>query len=146
MESTDAIATLRLHGISFFLLAPILALLIHKSKASYNTKTKAPDASGINGPLVNQYRLCYGLAVFAGLMAIAHAAPYISSFETGSNADASPGNMAASFAIWGAIVLGIGNALGGVIAGFAADSYRPKSIIIVSVSYTHLTLPTIYSV
>ena len=64
-------------------------------------------------------------------MAIAHAAPYISSFEAGSSADENPGNMTASFAIWGAIVLGIGNALGGVIAGFAADSYRPKSIIIV---------------
>ena len=131
VESTGAIATLRLHGISFFLLSPILALLIHKSKASYNTKTKAHDASGINRSLVNQYRLCYGLAVFAGLMAIAHAAPYISSFEAGSSADENPGNMTASFAIWGAIVLGIGNALGGVIAGFAADSYRPKSIIIV---------------
>ena len=77
VESTGAIATLRLHGISFFLMAPILALLIHKSKASYNIKSKAPDASGINRSLVNQYRLCYGLAVFAGLMAIAHAAPYI---------------------------------------------------------------------
>ncbi len=131
VASIGALETLRLHGISFFLLAPVLALLIHKSKASYNGNSKAPEASDINRSLVNRYRLCYGLAVFAGLMAIAHATPYITSFGAEKNEHGNPQSMAASFAIWGAIVLGIGNAVGGVIAGYAADNFRPKSIIII---------------
>lgn len=127
-DSIGAIATLRLHGISFFILTPILAISISSSAASYNNEPATPSTTAISRSLVNHYRLCYGLAVFAGLMAIAHATPYISTFIEGTEAQAA--GSAGSIAIMGALVLGIGNATGGVIAGIASDKFTPISIIV----------------
>ncbi|OED38968.1 hypothetical protein AB833_17535 [Chromatiales bacterium (ex Bugula neritina AB1)] len=116
-----SLATLRLHGISFLVLAPLLAALIHYSKATYTFSSAKKVSLTISHSLIRRYRFCYGLAVFAGLMAIAHAATYINSFDISSH----------SIALWGAIVLGLGNALGGVLAGVASDRFDVRLIITV---------------
>ncbi len=116
---TGSLATLRLHGISFLVLAPVLAILIHTGKAEYSVSNIRIKPIDISNKLINKYRLSYGLAVFAGLMAIAHATPFITSY----------GNTHLSLALWGAIVLGIGNAIGGLIAGLACDRFSTQHII-----------------
>ncbi len=128
IEAVGSLYTLRFHGVSFLLLAPVLALLIHTSKAQYAEITKKISTPTINHALVNRYRLSYGLAVFAGLMAIAHAAPFINSF------DGAP----LTLALWGAIVLGVGNATGGLIAGVACDRFNVRKIL--------MTLPCVAAV
>ena len=45
--------------------------------------------------------------------------------------------------VWDVIIVGSGNAA--LCAGIAAKE-RGAEVIIIAVSYTHLTLPTIYSV
>lgn len=135
----DALFTVRLHGYSFLLLAPVLAVLIAKSNARYIDKTQQPDSASnrpfdngsapptsnhIDKALINRYRISYGLSVFAGLMAMAHAVPFISSFQT---AAAAPN--ALNVALLGAVVLGVGNATGGVIAGLASDKLNPVAIV-----------------
>jgi MFS family permease len=155
--------TLKLHGISFLFLAPLLSALLVKSKARYrvvpsntvdgsanvqnsadivetDTETKnhkpppltthAADNLLINqNRLINFYRLSYGLAVFAGLMAMAHATPFINSFQSDST-DAASANLL-NLALMGAIVLGIGNAIGAVVAGMASDTFKPICIVTV---------------
>lgn len=160
VQSYGSLTTFRIHGISFLLLVPVLAILILKSNASYSANNESGHSSDklsqvsdqpnnsesnahksqnqkpytINKSLINHYRVSYGLAVFAGLMAMAHAAPFISSFETSSIETASADlTMAGSIniALLGAIVLGLGNAAGGVLAGLAADTFKPKTIVTV---------------
>jgi predicted MFS family arabinose efflux permease len=135
----DALVTLRLHGYSFLLLAPVLAVLIAKSNARYTDKAQSSDSGGtqasddataspasnhIDQAFINRYRISYGLSVFAGLMAMAHAVPFISSFQ----ATAAAPN-ALNIALLGAVVLGVGNAAGGVIAGLASDKLNPVAIV-----------------
>jgi len=120
VESHDSLSSLRLHGMSFLLLAPVLGLLIYFSKAKYRIENEDHKPPNIDRSLITRYRVSYGLAVFAGLMAIAHATPFISSQTN---------NGSLGIALWGAMILGIGNALGGVLAGMAADKYSLKVII-----------------
>lgn len=121
VESVGSMHTLRLHGLSFIVLAPILALMIHRSKAIYLGNSTSAPPEPISASLIGQYRFCYGLGVFAGLLAIAHAAPFIASFN----------NSTLALALWGAIFLGLGNALGGVLAGLASDYLKAKHIVTV---------------
>ena len=130
VEAYTSLTTLRLHGLSFLILAPLLGLFIRASKVTYTIESKQSTPMTIDSSVVNHYRACYGLAVFAGLMAIAHATPYIiSSGHTSESHNAI--SSAASIAVWGTIVLGLGNALGGVVAGIGADRYGAKLIITV---------------
>jgi len=128
VDATGSLTTLRLHGVSFLVLSPVLGILIRATKLQYTVESQHGAQPAIDSSLVHRYRICYGLAVFAGLMAIAHATPYIMSFA-GNTADNTTAFATTSIALWGAVVLGTGNALGGVIAGIAADKYSAKSII-----------------
>lgn len=126
VDSVGAMTTIRLQGISFFILTPVLAILIYISSANYENDSTSTNRSKINRSRVNHYRLCYGLAVFAGLMAIAHATPFISSFIGKNNIGTTE---SANLALWGTILLGFGNTAGGVLAGVAADKYNPKTLL-----------------
>ena len=124
VDSYGSLSTLRLHGLSFLFMAPVLAHLVAASKATYMVEAQKQKPVEIDRALVMHYRVSYGFAVFAGLMAIAHATPYIQSFESNAANDS-----VAVFALWGVVVLGIGNAIGGVLAGFASDKFSAKSIV-----------------
>lgn len=140
VEIHGSLLTIRIHGISFLLLAPLMAVLIRASKAVYQLEATQPHESQssspapivIDGLLINRYRVSYGFAVFAGLMAIAHATPFIQSFspvlpELAQGSYGGDGMV--NIALWGAMILGIGNAIGGVVSGLASDKYSAKTIV-----------------
>jgi len=126
VESHGSLLTLRIHGICFLLLAPLMAALVRVSKAVYLIEvTQSDESQYIDSALINRYRVSYGFAVFAGLMAIAHATPFIQSFST----SASAADGIVNIALWGAMILGVGNAVGGVVSGLASDRYSAKAIV-----------------
>ena len=68
--------------------------------------------------------IAYGSSVFAGLMAIGHAAGIV---QSGDNTV----NVSAKFAIWGAVLIGAGNAIGGFIGGYLSDRISIRTLLIV---------------
>lgn len=66
--------------------------------------------------------LAYGLSVFAGLMAIGHAAGIV---QSGENALSE----SAEFAIWGAVLIGAGNAVGGFVGGVLSDRISIRMLL-----------------
>ena len=80
--------------------------------------------------------LAYGMSVFAGLMAIGHAAGIVRSGENTFTESA-------EFAIWGAILIGAGNAIGGFIGGFLSDRTSIRTLLTILPTLSAICLLTI---
>jgi MFS family permease len=121
VDEHGAIAALRLHGVTFLVAAPALAALLAVARARYRLSNE-PEEQAI-APIrvrILRYWLSYGLGCAAGLMAIAHAAPYVTSIPGGTR----------KLAVGGVIMLGTGNAVGGVVAGYLSDRASVHRIIV----------------
>ena len=110
-------------GMSVLLLLACLVSTLHFKQTDIRFHV-ASEVGQIKSALVTENRevvalaVAYFCAVFAGLMAIGHAA-----------AIANPMGLAGSSAL-GAIVVGIGSSVGGVIAGWLIDHYSPKMLLV----------------
>lgn len=121
-DVSGSLATLRMHAVSFFVLAPLLWFLIRQSGVSYVSATSgtADDGESLDSRQLIRYWLAYGLACAAGLMAIAHAEPFLSSL----------GGSTRSLSIQGVAAMGVGNVVAGVVAGVAADRIAVGRIVV----------------
>jgi MFS family permease len=121
VDNHGAVATLRFHGLSFLFAAPMLATLLVIARTRYRLPNE-PDGRAItpDRSRILRYWWSYGLGCAAGLMAIAHAAPYVTSIPGGTR----------KLAVGGVIMLGLGNTLGGVVAGYLSDRISVHRIIV----------------
>ncbi len=91
----------------------LAALMLRIASARYGTpQNVASDGSPINKRKVMQFWIAYMTSVFAGLMAIGHAAGIALSK-----------NASTELATLAAITIGIGSALGGFLAGWLVDRW-----------------------
>lgn len=92
------------------------------------TRTRYHDLSGnvtnfkADSHHVSLYWIAYGLSVFAGLMAIGHAAGIVQSGHSNQMNNS-------SLAIWGAVLIGAGNAIGGFAAGYLCDRIPVRKLL-----------------
>ncbi|MGI9319596.1 MAG: MFS transporter, partial [bacterium] len=92
----------------------IAAALIFRTGIRYQEDNDKITADGVTSPPMFFYWSAYGLSVFAGLMAIGHAAGIV---QSGHSSDQN----SAELAIWGAVLIGAGNAIGGFAVGYLSD-------------------------
>ena len=92
----------------------LAAIVMYRAGASYGL-APAPSAAAAAAPerrLLLQYWFAYMTAVFAGLMAIGHAAGIAQAQGAGLQ-----------LAAWAAVSVGVGSALGGFVAGALVDRW-----------------------
>ena len=97
------------------------ALLLYLTRANYGEASDdTEDANqGLNNRRVSLFWLAYMLSVFAGLMAIGHAAGI--AISKGADSDMS---------VWCAMIIGVGSATGGFLAGWLVDRWPiPRFLI-----------------
>ncbi len=98
----------------------LAALMLRIAGASYGApQNVASDGSPINKRKVIQFWIAYMTSVFAGLMAIGHAA----GIALSKNADTELATLAA-------ITIGIGSALGGFLAGWVVDRWPVNRFLV----------------
>ncbi|MDH3695079.1 MAG: MFS transporter [Gammaproteobacteria bacterium] len=109
------------------LIARILAAL---SNAQYQQKLNSSDAKlGVSRAEILQLGMGYGLGVAAGLMVIGHAAAIVAS------RDPEP-----SLAVLGVMLISIGNAIGGLVAGFMCDRWPVNRLLILLPAISMISL------
>jgi len=99
----------------------VAALLMYLVKANYGGSKAVSDEPGqrLDNRRVGLFWLAYMLSVFAGLMAIGHAAGI--AISKGSNTEMS---------VWCAMIIGIGSATGGFLAGWLVDRWPAPRFLI----------------
>jgi len=102
------------------LVAIIASTLCALSKAQYNAEITNKDARiKIPAGELLKLGLSYGFGVAAGLMVIGHAAAIVAAHDTNPQK-----------AILGVMIIGIGNAGGGLLAGLVSDRWPIKRLLI----------------
>lgn len=100
--------------------ALLAAIVMYRSGASYGVPQ--PGSPAIAAPprrLLLQYWLAYMTAVFAGLMAIGHAAGIAQSHEASTE-----------LAAWAAVSVGVGSALGGFVVAGLVDRWPISNFLV----------------
>lgn len=117
-DHSVAAAFLAMAGV-LALIAVIVAVLLRVSHAEYvgDVYGKRATLQG-HRPVLAYLWLGYGLGVVAGLMAIGHAAGLVT-------ARGGSGNLP----VLGAMLIGLGNASGGFVAGWVADKWPIKRLL-----------------
>ena len=109
VQSASLTTALLVMGMVVFVSGIVSALMLKASGARYDTVSSVNDQTKNTPPsvfLICLFWVAYGCSVFAGLMAIGHAAGIIQSLG---------GEY--SLAIWGAVFIGIGSSIGGFFIG-----------------------------
>jgi len=113
-------------GLAFRLMAVILIVaglisgfMIANSRAAYTVDRAALSTAKVETSTVAVFWLCYFSSVFAGLMAIGHAAGIV--LAKGGATDT---------AVMGAMVVGIGSGAGGFLIGWCLDRWPLKRFLI----------------
>ena len=101
----------------------VAAILLRFTGVRFQSDGQDTDTDERVGTRVIFFWLAYGLSVFAGLMAIGHAAGIV---QSGEYTVKDP----VKFAIWGAVLIGAGNALGGFMGGFLSDRVSVRTLLI----------------
>ena len=121
IESTTIAAAFETLAIGLIGCGVLSALLLYLTKANYGDVVGPGD--GVNQRLnprrVFLYWLAYMLSVFAGLMAIGHAAGI--AISKGASND---------MAVWCAMIIGVGSASGGFLAGWLVDRWPISRFLI----------------
>lgn len=118
IEAESVTEALQALALAVVLGAVIAALLLYRAGASYGPASDATRAVP-GGTAILRFWLAYMTAVFSGLMAIGHAAGIV--LAKGSTP---------ALAARGAILIGVGSALGGFIAGWLLDRWPASRFLV----------------
>lgn len=107
-------------AVVLFAVAVLAGILAKLSNARYEHQENSNDANlDVSGGQLLKLGLAYGLGVAAGLMVIGHAAAIVAS------RDPEPGR-----AVHGVMLISIGNAFGGLVAGFMCDRWPIQKLLV----------------
>ena len=102
----------------------LAAAMLRLTGIRFQSAKQTEDSGAGLRSKINLFWIAYGSSVFAGLMAIGHAAGIVQSGENTFNESA-------KFAIWGAMLIGAGNAIGGFVGGYLGDRIAVRTLLIV---------------
>ena len=98
------------------------SILLCYSRVRYSTVGNSTSKDRAQSSQIFLFWSAYGLSVFAGLMAIGHAAGIVQSLQPTSPS-------ISELAIWGAVLIGAGNALGGFAGGYLSDRINVRALL-----------------
>lgn len=98
------------------------SILLRYSRVGYSTVGNLTSKARAQSSHIILFWVAYGLSVFAGLMAIGHAASIVQSSQHTNSSNS-------ELAIWGAVLIGAGNALGGFAGGYLSDRISVRALL-----------------
>lgn len=98
------------------------SILLFYSRVRYSAVGNSTSQDRAQSSQIVLFWAAYGLSVFAGLMAIGHAAGIVQSSQQTNSSNS-------ELAIWGAVLIGAGNALGGFTGGYLSDRISVRALL-----------------
>ncbi len=120
----SAAGAFKLLAVVLLVTGGIASVLIWHTRVRYDTVNNMTGKGRSQSSQMILFWAAYGLSVFAGLMAIGHAAGIVQSSQHASSSNS-------ELAVWGAVLIGAGNALGGFAGGYLSDRISVRGLLVI---------------